>query len=168
MENWKLTKWRTGLLPEELITNMLHLIPPYTLDMWNKCIEPSCWKPEQWEYTPFYPHFCGINAKTTTLSLEGKTAWEQWFERKPDYSYMHEIGCLVFVLILNRHNPKIYERSIEYVLIGYDAKSKCYKCYDQAAKQVYSSYYVRFLKSHEGHSPVNNLNLSSPSYGDHL
>jgi hypothetical protein len=75
-----------------------------------------------------------LHAKTTTRSLGGKTAWELWFGKKPNYSYMREIGCRAFVLILNRNNPKIYERSIECVLIGYDARSKCYRCYDRATK----------------------------------
>ena len=103
-----------------------------------------------------------LHAKTTTHSLGGKTAWELWFGKKPDYSYMCEIGCRAFVLILNRNNPKIYERSIECVLIGYDARSKCYWCYDQATKWDYSSYHVRFLESYEGHSPTNNSLPSCP------
>ena len=65
---------------------------------------------------------------------------------------MHEIGCQAFVLILNKHNPKIYECSIECVLIGYDEKSKSYRCYNRATKQVHSSYHVRFIESHKGHT----------------
>ena len=76
-----------------------------------------------------------------------------WHGRQPDYSYMREIGCKAFVLIQNRHNPKIYERSIECVLIGYDTNSKSYRCYHRPTKRVISSYHVRFLESHEGHNP---------------
>ena len=61
---------------------------------------------------------------------------------------MREIGCCAFVLILNRHNPKIYEQSLECVLIGYDSKSRLYRCYNWESKQVYSSYHVKFLESH--------------------
>ena len=49
-----------------------------------------------------------LHAKTATHSLNGKMPWELWYRRKPDYSYMCEVGCRAFVLILNRHNPKIY------------------------------------------------------------
>src|SRR5271155_17684 len=59
-----------------------------------------------------------LTAKTITRSLGNITPFEKWHQRRPDYSYMREIGCKVFVLIQNRHNPKIYERSLECVLIG--------------------------------------------------
>ena len=62
---------------------------------------------------------------------------------------MREIGCRAFILIQNRHNPKLFKRSIECVLIGYDIRSKTYRCYDRHRKVVYSSYHVRFIESHE-------------------
>lgn len=101
----------------------------------------------------FYLTASHLHAKTTTKSLQGKTPWELWYGQKPDYSYMWEIGCQAFVLILNRHNPKIYEQSLECILIGYDLKSKSYRCYNHATKQVHCSYHVRFIESHEGHTP---------------
>ena len=94
-----------------------------------------------------------LHAKTPTRSLKEITPFELWHGRKPDYSYMREIGCKAFVLIQNRHNPKIYGRSVECVLIGYDTNSKSYRCYHRPTKRVISSYHVRFLESHEGHDP---------------
>ena len=67
-----------------------------------------------------------LHAKTTTHSLQGSTPWDMWNERLPDYSYMREIGCKAFVFIQNQNNPKIYEQSIECVLIGYEPRSKAY------------------------------------------
>ena len=78
--------------------------------------------PNMWD--EFYMTAGHLQNKTTTRSLEGTTPWEQWYGRKPDYSYMPEIGCKVFVLIQNKRNPKIYERSLKCVLIGYDNDSK--------------------------------------------
>ena len=92
-----------------------------------------------------------LHAKTTTHLLQGKTPWELWFGRRPDYSYMQEIGCQAFILISNKHNLKVYEWSVECILIGYDAKSKCYRCYDCAVRQVYSLYHICFLGSHDSH-----------------
>jgi hypothetical protein len=69
---------------------------------------------------------------------------------------MREIGCKAFVLIQNRHNPKVYERSLECVLIGYEPNAKSYRCYHRPTKQVITSYHVRFLESHEGHTPLSN------------
>ena len=94
-----------------------------------------------------------IHAKTPTRSLKDLTPFEMWYGRTPDYSYLREIGCKAFVLIQNQHNPKIYERSVECVLIGYDINSKSYRCYHKPTKRVISSYHVRFLESHEGHDP---------------
>jgi len=90
-----------------------------------------------------------IHTKTMTRSLDNKTPFEMWFGRKPDLTYLREIGCRAFVLIQNRHNPKLWERSVEMVLIGYGQNSKTYRCYNRATKQVYSSYHVQFIESHE-------------------
>jgi len=90
-----------------------------------------------------------IHTKTMTRSLDNKTPFEMWFGRKPDLSYLREIGCRAFVLIQNQHNPKLWERSVEMVLIGYGHNSKTYRCYNRTTKQVYSSYHVQFIESHE-------------------
>ena len=38
------------------------------------------------------------------------TPFEKWHDRKPDYSYMREIGCKSFILFKkSSHNPKIFE-----------------------------------------------------------
>ena len=104
-----------------------------------------------------------LHAKTTTRSLQGSTPWEMWHERSPDYSYMREIGCKAFVFIQNQNNPKIYERSIECVLIGYEPRSKAYQCYHCRTNKVYSSYHVHFIESHG--NPT--LTTSTPSYPQH-
>ena len=107
-----------------------------------------------------------LHAKTPTHSLGNATPFEKWHGREPDYSYMREIGCKAFVLIQNRHNPKIYERSIECVLVGYDTNSKSYRCYHRPTKRIISSYHVRFLESHEGHHPSpsqHTLTTNNPS-----
>ena len=117
-----------------------------TMRIYAKC------PPNMWD--EFYMTAGHLQDKTTTRSLEGTTPWEKWHERKPDYSYMREIGCKVFILIQNKHNPKIHERSIECVLIGYDNNSKTYRCYNRETKRVFSSYHVRFLESCDGHLPT--------------
>lgn len=112
----------------------------------------------------FYLTAAHLHEKTWTRSLDDKTPYEAWFSRKPDYSYMREIGCKAFVLIQNKHNPKIYERSIETILIGYDINSKTYRCYDPKRRTVYSSYHVKFIESHEthaAHTPTQNATQPS-------
>jgi hypothetical protein len=115
----------------------------------------------------FYLTASHLHVKTTTRTLKSKTPYEMWYGRKPDYSYMREIGCRAFVLIQNKHNPKIYERSIECVLIGYDAKSKTYRCYHRESKKVVSSYNVEFLESHHGHAPSNAIHKHDATTAPH-
>ena len=67
--------------------------------------------------------------------------------------YIREISCSVFVLIQNKHNPKIYERSLECIHVCYDKDSKSYCCYHRETKHVFSSYHIQFLESCDGHSP---------------
>jgi hypothetical protein len=117
-----------------------------TMRIYAKC------PPNMWD--EFYLTAGHLQDKTTTRSLQGTTPWEKWYERKPDYSYMREIGCRAFVLIQPiKKNPKILVRSLECVLIGYDINSKSYRCYHRETNRVISSYHVRFLESHEGHHP---------------
>jgi hypothetical protein len=103
--------------------------------------------PNLWD--EFYLTASFLDERTPTVSLDGGTPYEAYYNRPPDYSRLREIGCQAFVLVLNRHNPKIYDRSLECVLIGYDLNSKTYRCYNRTTKQVYSSYHVRFIESHE-------------------
>jgi hypothetical protein len=62
---------------------------------------------------------------------------------------LREIGCQAFVLIQNKHNPKIFDRSIECILIGYSTDSKAYICYDKLSRRVFTSYHVKFIESHQ-------------------
>lgn len=97
----------------------------------------------------FYLTAAYLHGKTKTSIDNNSTPDELWYGKRPDYSYLREIGCRVFVLVLNKHNPKIYERSIECVLIGYDINSKAYRCYERSTRKVYSSYHVKFIESHQ-------------------
>ena len=91
----------------------------------------------------FYLTAAHLHSKTLMRSLPGGiTPWEKFHGRKPDYSYMREIGCRVFVLIQNKHNPKVFDHSLECVLIGYDPDAKTYRCYHRESKKVISSYHV--------------------------
>jgi hypothetical protein len=89
-------------------------------------LPPSLW--EDLYLTLTHLHVC-----TLTRSA-AMTPFKEWYKRKPDYSYIHEIGCNAYVLIQNRHNPKVYERSIKCVLVGYNMNSKAYLCCDKLSQ----------------------------------
>lgn len=88
-----------------------------------------------------------LSERLPTRAQKDKTPYEAWYNRKPDLSHLREIGCLAFVLVQNRHNPKIYDRSIECVLIGYSENSKAYRCYHRTSKKVLTSFNVVFIES---------------------
>lgn len=117
-------------------------------------VESQC---PEYLWDEFYLTAAHLHAKTPTKSLQGKTPYQKWYGRDPDYSYMHEIGCRAFVLVPT-HNPKVKPRSIECVLIGYGMNSKTYRCWDKKNNKVYQSYHVKFIESHESSTP----NLTEP------
>ncbi|OBZ65473.1 Retrovirus-related Pol polyprotein from transposon TNT 1-94, partial [Grifola frondosa] len=67
----------------------------------------------------FYVTANYLTIRTPTASLHNTiTPLQAYSGSPPDLSHLREIGCKAFILIQNRHNPKIYERSTECVLIG--------------------------------------------------
>jgi transposase InsO family protein len=114
-------------------------------------------------WVEFYLSASYLHQRTPIRSLNGVSSWEAWHGQAPDYSHLREIGCRCFVLIQNRNNPKIHDRSIECILIGYDLKSKSYRCYNRSTRQIYSSFHVRFIESHENSSPSQISTSSDPN-----
>ena len=108
--------------------------------------------PNLWD--EFYLTASFLNEWMPTVLLDGGTPYKAYYNHPLDYSRLCEIGYQVFILILNQHNPKVYDCSLECVLIGYDLNSKIYQCYNQTKKQVYLSYHVCFIESHEMSSIV--------------
>jgi len=94
---------------------------------------------------------CYLTNRTPVASQAGHTPYERWFGHKPNLSHLREIGCRAFVLIQSQHNPKVYNRSLECVLIGYSPDSKAYRCYHRASHKVIVSYHVSFIESHDAH-----------------
>jgi hypothetical protein len=85
-----------------------------------------------------------LSARTPTRTL-GKTPYEVWHGKKPDLSHLREIGSRAFALIL-KHNPKIYERSFECILVGYSPNSKAYRLYHHTTHRLFESFHVKFIE----------------------
>ena len=73
-----------------------------------------------------YLTVCYLHAWTTTCLLNGSMPFTQWYKKKPDLSHLCKIGCQAFVLIQDKNNPKIYQRSIKCILLGYKPNAKAY------------------------------------------
>ncbi len=101
--------------------------------------------PNTWDY--FNETAAYIAQRRPCRAQPNMTPYEVWYGKKPDMSHMREIGCKAFVLIQNKHNPKIYDKSLECVLIGYASNAKAYLCYHKASHKVITSFHVRFKES---------------------
>ena len=92
---------------------------------------------------------CYLMNRTPVKSQQGSTPFECWYGKPPDLSHLREIGCRTFVLVQNQHNPKVFDHSVECVLIGYSLDSKVYRCFHCASGKVFTSYHVSFIKLHQ-------------------
>jgi hypothetical protein len=98
----------------------------------------------------YFVETAGYIAQRRPMTYQrNKTPYEAWYNEKPDLSHLREIGCQAFVLIQNKHNPKIFDHSLECQLIGYSADSKAYICYHKLSCRVLTSYHVKFIESHQ-------------------
>jgi hypothetical protein len=86
-----------------------------------------------------------IKNHTATKMLE-RTPFEMWYGMKPDLLNLCELGCKAWVYNMLDH-PKIYNRSIECVLVGYLENSKAYQCWDRTNGKIHITQNVTFAKS---------------------
>jgi hypothetical protein len=104
-----------------------------------------------------------LHARTSSRNSHPKSPFELYHLEKPNVAYLREIGCHAFVLILNKHNPKIYERSLECILIGYPKNSKAYRCYHRQSRWIIESYHVQFIESHNAKDTPSGMTGPNPS-----
>lgn len=102
--------------------------------------------PNRWDEFILTTCYLWNRVHTTALDTD-IVPYEVYYGVKPNLSHLREIGCRAFVLILNKHNPKIYARPEECVLIGYGAASKTYHIYHRTSHRVLESYHVKFIGS---------------------
>jgi transposase InsO family protein len=89
-----------------------------------------------------------LKNRTHTRTLQDKTPYEMWFGVRPDITHLRELGCRAWVHITGE-NPKIYNRSIECVLIGYSETSKAYRCLDRSTGKIHVTRNVVFAESQD-------------------
>src|ERR1700676_4493919 len=88
-----------------------------------------------------------LRIRVPTKSLKKMTPFEAYHKMKPNVSHLREIGSRAFVLILNKHNPKIFQRLEECVLVGYSKDSKSYRLYHWPSHRIIESFHVVFIES---------------------
>ena len=107
--------------------------------------------PNHWD--KFIITVCYLINRTPVKSQNGHTLYERWYGTKPDLFHLQEISCRAFVLIQNSHNPKVFDWSIECVLIGYSQDLKAYHLFHHPSKKILVSYHISFIESHQDTNP---------------
>jgi len=106
----------------------------------NAGLPPNRW--DEFVMTAAY-----LRNRVPTKSLKRVTPFQAYSGTKPNVSHLWEISSCAFVLILNKHNPKVFQCSEECVLIGYSKDSKSYRVYHRASHKVFESFHVVFIES---------------------
>ena len=109
--------------------------------LWGECV-----------HTAAYLRDC-----TPTHTLKNMTPYEAYYGSRPDISHLHKIGCHAFILVTSKHHPKIYDRSIEGVLVGYSSNSKAYRRYYPKTGRIIVPQHVSFIELKDNHHVHFNL-----------
>lgn len=79
-----------------------------------------------------------------TSSLQASTPYQTLYGQKPDLSKLRVIGCLAYVHIPRELRHKLSVKSRRTSLIGYDDKTKAYRCFDPTTRKILISRDVVF------------------------
>lgn len=64
------------------------------------------------------------------------TPYEEWFGRKPNIQHFKEFGSKCYVYVHAAKRQKLDPKAISAILVGYDDKSKAYRCYNSSTQKV--------------------------------
>ena len=122
----------------------------------------SCSAPvDMWdEFCATAAYLSNLTFTTTNSGHNGKSPYQLWHSRDPPLLHLHEIGCCTYALTLT-HNPKLYQRSIPCVLIGYAPNSKAYRLWDPVTDPIFNSFHVSFIETHQLPPPMPTSLLNS-------
>jgi hypothetical protein len=85
--------------------------------------------------------------RAPTRSLQGRTPYEAWHDRKPKVHHLRTFGCVAHVKKIGPGVSKLTDRSVPMVFIGYETRTKGYRLYDPVAKKLHISRDVIFEES---------------------
>jgi len=104
-------------------------LPP---SLWGKCIRAAGY----------------LKNIATTRTLRKKTPYEAWYNKLPDVSHLHKIGCKAWVFVMD-NNPKIYNRSVPCIRVSYSNNLKAYRCWDRTSSRIHVTRNVVFTESQD-------------------
>jgi hypothetical protein len=86
--------------------------------------------------------------RSPTQSIEGRTPYEIWHDKKPSVDYFHTFDCVAHVKQGNKRLGKLEDRSIMMVFIGYEPGSKAWRFYNPVTRRVHVSRDAVFEEDH--------------------
>jgi len=90
-----------------------------------------------------------IRNRCATKTLNDKTPFEAWSERKPYVGFFKVIGSKAIVLDKTRRRGKFQPKGDEYVLVGYSEESKAYRLWKPGTRTVIKARDVRFFEKED-------------------
>lgn len=82
--------------------------------------------------------------RAPTRSTENSTPYQLWFERIPKVQHMRVFGCIAHAKKLSPHPPKLADRSVKTILLGYEEESKAYRLLNPLENKIIVSRDVVF------------------------
>ena len=71
-----------------------------------------------------------LSPQSVTRSLDGKTPYEAWYNKKPAVHHLHVFGCVAYMKVTHPHLAKLDPRGLKVIFIDYEPGSKVYRLYD--------------------------------------
>ena len=82
--------------------------------------------------------------RAPTRSLQGRTPYEAWYNKKPKVHHLRTFGCVAHVKKVGPGISKLSDRSTMMVFIGYETGTKGYRFYEPVTKKLHISRDVMF------------------------
>lgn len=90
---------------------------------------------------------CFIRNRCPTKSLNNKTPFEMWNQRKPHLGFMRIFGTKAIALQKGVKGNKFEAKGKSLVMVGYSSESKAYRLWCPRTKTIIKSRDVRFLEN---------------------
>lgn len=87
-----------------------------------------------------------LRNRCATKTLNGKTPYEAWTNRKPYVGFLRVIGTKAIVLDKSQKRGKFQPKGDKYVLVGYSQESKAYRLWKPGTKTVVKARDVKFFE----------------------
>ena len=88
--------------------------------------------------------------RSPTTSLDNRTPYEAWHDKRPAVSHMRIFGCLAFAHIRKELRSKLDAKADAYIFVGYSPDSITYRLWDPRAKAIVESRDVHFVENQLG------------------